>query len=82
MKPNRLNRAGHAARRMRIVWRDGPFRLECAAEGSAMRLSVYYGRRVMAEEAVDSAEAAWHRATDLCRRLGREELAAGERGFA
>ena len=47
-----------------------------------MRLSVYYGRRVMAEEAVDSAEAAWHRATDLCRRLGREELAAGERGSA
>ena len=82
MNPDRLKRAGHEARRTRIVWRDGPFRLECAADGSAMRLSVYYGPRVMAEEAVDSAEAAWQRATDLCRRLGREQLAAGERGSA
>ncbi len=66
--------------RARIVWRDGPYRLECAGTGHGMKLCVYYGRFLMAEDVVDSAEAAWQRAAELCRELGSRDLVGAGRG--
>jgi hypothetical protein len=47
-----------------------------------MKLCVYYGRFVMAEDVVDSAEAAWQRAAELCRDLGREDVVGAGAGPA
>jgi hypothetical protein len=65
----------------RIIWRDGPFRVECVGAAAKMTLSVYDGRFVLAEETVESAEMAWRRGTELCRQLEVREL-AGQRGSA
>jgi hypothetical protein len=81
MNRSRPAAAGHDRRHTRIVWRDGPFRVECTG-GASLTLSVYYGGAVLAEEAVPSAEAAWERATEICRRLDRSDLDAYKRGFA
>jgi hypothetical protein len=64
------------------VWRDGAFRLECVADGDGMRLIVYYGRFVLAQETVESADIAWQRGTELCRQLSSRDMAAYQRGSA
>ena len=66
----------------RIVWRDGSFRVECVGQGSRMRVLVYYGRFVLAEEVVESADAAWQRGTEICRQLSARDMAAYQRGRA
>ena len=45
----------------RIVWRDGPFRMECMDAGHGMRLTVFSGDSVLAQESVESAEVGWRR---------------------
>jgi hypothetical protein len=82
MNRSRRNPESHDETQTRIVWCDGPFRVECAGNGPAMRLCVYYGRFVMAEETVASAEVAWQRGTEICRQLDGGEVAAYERGSA
>ena len=64
----------------RIVWRDGPFLVECTGRGAEMELCVYYERFVMARETVASAESAWTRASEICRQLSTGD--AYERGSA
>jgi len=58
----------------RISWLDGRFRVECAGRGPAITLTVYYGRYVMAQEPVASAEVAWSRATQICRQLSQGDM--------
>jgi len=82
MNRRKSNPASGNNPRARIVWRDGPYRIECAGRGPGMKLTVYYGRFVMAEDAVDSAEAAWQRAAELCRELGSGDLAGAGQGSA
>jgi hypothetical protein len=82
MNRSRLNPRDNDKTRTLIVWRQGPFRVECSGAGPAMRLAIYYGRFVMAEETVDSAETAWQRAQDICRQLGGEDIDSAELGSA
>src|SRR4051794_22788171 len=58
----------------RISWLEGRFRVECAGRGPAITLTVYYGRYVMAQEPVASAELAWSRATQICRQLSEGDI--------
>jgi hypothetical protein len=74
MNRSRLNPRDNDKTRTLIAWRHGPFRVECSGAAPAMRLAIYYGRFVMAEETVESAEAAWQRAQDICRQLGGEDI--------
>jgi hypothetical protein len=56
MNRRRPNPPTHNQAETRIVWRDGSFRVECVGQGVGMRVLVYYGRFVLAEEAVESAD--------------------------
>lgn len=80
MNRSRLNPRDNDKTLTRIVWRHGPFRVECSGAGPVMRLTIFYGRFVMAEETVESAEAAWQRAQDICRQLGGEEIDSAAQG--
>jgi hypothetical protein len=77
MNRSRLNPGPNGAQ-ARIIWRDGPFRVECAGHGAAMKLCIYYGRFVMAEELVESAEAGWTRATEICKQLAAGDMEASD----
>ena len=80
---NRQRRsAAHARTDTRIVWRDGNFRVECVGQDAGMKVTVYYGRFMLAQEAVDSADMAWQRATEICRQLSSRDMAAYQRGLA
>ena len=74
--------ATHATMETRIVWRDGNFRLECVGQDAGMKVVVYYGRFILAQEAVDSADMAWQRGTEICRQLSSRDMAAYQRGLA
>jgi hypothetical protein len=80
MDRSRLNAREHDKTQTRIVWRDGPFRVECTGEGKGMRLRVYYGGHVMADERVPSVQAAWNRGTQVCSEFGAADVAAYETG--
>jgi len=56
----------------RIAWLDGRFRVECVGRGPSTLLTIYYGRYVMAQEPVPSAQVAWVRAAEICRQLGAQ----------
>ena len=59
---NRQRRnATHARTGTRIVWRDGTFRVECVGQDAGMKVMVYYGRFMLVQETVDSADMAWQR---------------------
>jgi hypothetical protein len=66
---SRLSPAVAKGTETRIFWKDGPFRVECSGRGAPMKLCVYYGRFVMAEEIVESAKAAFTRSSEICRHL-------------
>ena len=80
MDRSRLNAREHDKTQTRIVWRDGPFRVECTGEGKGMRLRVYYGRHVMTDERVASVQAAWNRVAEVCRDFGDADVQASETG--
>jgi hypothetical protein len=82
MNRRRPNPPTHNQAETRIVWRDGSFRVECVGQGVGMRVLVYYGRFVLAEEAVESADMAWQRGTEICRQLSSRDMAAYQRGSA
>jgi hypothetical protein len=82
MNRRRLNSTSVDSTQSRIVWRDGQFRVECTGMGDPMKLCVYYGRFLMAEETVESAEFAWQRGTEICRQLGGGNMATYKRGSA
>jgi hypothetical protein len=82
MNRRRLSPASPDPTQARIVWRDGLFRVECTGNDNPMRLCVYYGRFLMANEAVESAEVAWQRGTEICRQLGGGDMATYKRGSA
>ena len=82
MNRQRLNPAKHDPTETRIVWRDGSFRVECVGQSTGMRVVVYYGRFVLAQETVESADMAWQRGTELCRQLSSRDMAAYQRGSA
>ena len=80
---NRQRRnATHTRTETRIVWRDGTFRVECVGQDSGMKVVVYYGRFMLAQETVDSADMAWQRGTEICRQLSSRDMAAYQRGLA
>ena len=80
---NRQRRnATHTRTETRIVWRDGTFRVECVGQDSGMKVLVYYGRFMLAQETVDSADMAWQRGTEICRQLSSRDMAAYQRGLA
>ena len=66
---SRSSPAGAKGTETRILWKDGPFHVECSGHGAPLKLCVYYGRFVMAEEIVESAKAAWTRSSEICRHL-------------
>jgi hypothetical protein len=72
----------HDPTETRIVWRDGSFRVECVGQNTGMRVVVYYGRFVLAQETVESADMAWQRGTEICRQLSSRDMAAYQRGSA
>jgi len=80
MNRTRPNSFNHEKASARIVWRDGPFRMECMDAGHGMRLTVFRNDSVVAEERVASAEVAWRRSAEICQQLSRR--AVGERGSA
>jgi hypothetical protein len=80
MDRSRLNAREQDAPRTRIGWRDGPFMIECTGAGKGMRLRVYYGRHVMADEGVASVQAAWNRGTEICGELSAADAGAYETG--
>jgi hypothetical protein len=47
-----------------------------------MTLRVFYGRFLMAEENVDSAESAWQRGAEICRQLSGVDFRGYSRGSA
>jgi len=47
-----------------------------------MKVVVYYGRFMLAQETVDSADMAWQRGTEICRQLSSRDMAAYQRGLA
>jgi hypothetical protein len=61
---------------IRLVWHDGPFQLECAGRTGALRLRVFEGGTLQAQESVTSAEAAYQRGKALCARLTHERTRA------
>jgi len=72
-----------ASSEIRLVWRDGPFQLECAGRQGALRLKVFEGGRLQAQEDVVSAESAYVRGRDLCQRLEHSRrLKFGKKGSA
>ena len=77
MSRSRKGPAGSKGTETRILWRDGPFRVECSGHGAPMTLCIYYGRFVMAEEIVESAAAAWTRSSEICRNLAVGSLEGG-----
>jgi hypothetical protein len=82
MNRHRISSASQDLTETRIVWRDGSFRVECVGRGPGMRVVVYYGRFALADEAVESADMAWQRGTELCRQLSSRDMAAYQRGSA
>ena len=58
----------------RLVWLDGRFRVEYVGRGPSTVLTIYYGRYVMAQEAVPSARVAWVRAAEICRQLNEGDM--------
>jgi len=54
---------------LRLLWLEGPFQLECVGRTGAMRVSVFEGGVLLAEEQVTSAEAAYRRGRELCATL-------------
>lgn len=82
MNRQRLNPTKHDPTETRIVWRDGSFRVECVGLTTGMRVVVYYGRFVLAQETVESADMAWQRGTEICRQLSSRDMAAYQRGSA
>ena len=56
---------------VRLVWQDGPFRLECVGRMDALRLRVFEAGELQAEESVSSAEAAYQRGREICARIIR-----------
>jgi hypothetical protein len=82
MNRQTLNLSRHEGSAARIVWRDGSFRVECVGQDRGMRVIVYYGRFVLAQETVESADMAWQRGTELCRQLSSRDMAAYQRGSA
>lgn len=67
---------------VRLVWRDGPFQLECAGRQGALRLKVFEAGRLQVQEDVASAESAYARGRDLCQRLERSRPKFGKKGSA
>jgi len=51
-------------------------------QDAGMRVVVYYGRFMLAQETVDSADMAWQRGTEICRQLSSRDMAAYQRGLA
>jgi hypothetical protein len=80
MERSRLNGRDQEAPRTRIGWRDGPFMIECTGAGKGLRLRVYYGRHVMADEWVASVQAAWSRGSEICGELSAADTATYESG--
>ena len=72
----------HERTETRIVWRDGSFRVECVGQDAGMRVVVYYGRFALAQETVESVDAAWRRGTEICHQLSSRDMAAYQRGSA
>ena len=64
---------GSPIKGVRVVWREGPYRLECAGRADALRLRIYAEDRLVAEEIVASAEAGYRRGREICERLPRSE---------
>ena len=47
-----------------------------------MKVVVYYGRFMLAQETVDSADMAWQRGTEICRQLSSRDMARLPAGLA
>ena len=64
-------RAPSGSGEIRLVWRDGPFQLECVDRQGELCLNVFEGGRLLAQEDVTSAESAYAVGRDLCKHLQR-----------
>ena len=82
MKRSGVSLGSDNAAPARIIWRDGPFLVECTGRGAAMELCVDYERFVMAREAVATAAAGWIRGSEICRQLSAGDMDRYERGSA